>query len=191
MSEQQEFAAENARIRDDPRLLRDFVNTLERQTGDEALTSPEALADWFADRGLVPRGTALRRGDLDIAIALREGLRAQMLEHAGHPSDDDAAQALDAAAALVPLRVGFAGGRYRLVAVRDEPAQAAFAALFDALRRTRESGEWERLKACSRDSCRWAYFDSSRNRSKRWCTMAGCGNYIKMRRARGGEPALG
>ena len=191
MSEQEEFAAENARIRDDPRLLRDFVNTLERQTGDETLTSPEALADWFVDRGLAPRGTALRPGDLDIAIALREGLRAQMLEHAGHPPDDDAAQALDAAAALVPVRIGFAGGRYRLVAVRDEPAQAAFAALFDALRRTRESGEWERLKACSRDSCRWAYFDSSRNRSKRWCTMAGCGNHIKMRRARGGEPALG
>ena len=43
--------------------------------------------------------------------------------------------------------------------------------------------EWTRLKVCARDSCRWAFYDTSRNRSGRWCSMAGCGNIVKMRRA--------
>ena len=42
---------------------------------------------------------------------------------------------------------------------------------------------WERLKACSRDTCRWAFYDGSRNHSARWCSMSGCGNIVKMRRA--------
>ncbi|MFI2651942.1 CGNR zinc finger domain-containing protein [Micromonospora fulviviridis] len=36
---------------------------------------------------------------------------------------------------------------------------------------------------CDRDTCRWAYYDASRNQARRWCSMAGCGNHVKMRRA--------
>ncbi|WP_198671650.1 CGNR zinc finger domain-containing protein [Desertihabitans aurantiacus] len=38
---------------------------------------------------------------------------------------------------------------------------------------------------CARDSCRWAFDDASRNQVRRWCSMAGCGNHIKMQRRRG------
>jgi predicted RNA-binding Zn ribbon-like protein len=36
---------------------------------------------------------------------------------------------------------------------------------------------------CDRDTCRWAFYDASRNQARRWCSMAGCGNHIKMHRA--------
>ena len=42
-------------------------------------------------------------------------------------------------------------------------------------------GTWARLKACSADSCRWAFYDFSRNHSRTWCTMAECGNRAKAR----------
>jgi predicted RNA-binding Zn ribbon-like protein len=51
------------------------------------------------------------------------------------------------------------------------------------------NGTWPRLKACP--DCRWAFYDNTRNGSKRWCLMAaagpgsrGCGNIAKVRRHR-------
>ena len=42
-------------------------------------------------------------------------------------------------------------------------------------------GSWERLKACPREECEWAFFDRSKNRSGRWCRMEECGNLAKAR----------
>src|SRR5207247_796842 len=44
--------------------------------------------------------------------------------------------------------------------------------------------DWSRLKLCGSHTCRWAFFDRSRNHSSRWCTMAACGNRAKARRFR-------
>jgi predicted RNA-binding Zn ribbon-like protein len=44
--------------------------------------------------------------------------------------------------------------------------------------------DWGRLKLCGSSTCRWAFFDRSRNHSSRWCTMASCGNRQKARRFR-------
>jgi predicted RNA-binding Zn ribbon-like protein len=40
----------------------------------------------------------------------------------------------------------------------------------------------ERIKQCEGDPCGWLFFDTSRNRSRRWCSMADCGNRAKARR---------
>src|ERR671914_23048 len=44
-----------------------------------------------------------------------------------------------------------------------------------------EEGTWRRLKACANGGCAWAFYDRSRNRSSRWCSMAICGNRTKTR----------
>ncbi|WP_129667789.1 CGNR zinc finger domain-containing protein [Phytoactinopolyspora endophytica] len=48
------------------------------------------------------------------------------------------------------------------------------------------SGQWSRLKACP--DCRWAFYDHTRNGSKRWCLMTAggpdgrsCGSIAKVR----------
>lgn len=46
------------------------------------------------------------------------------------------------------------------------------------------SGELERVKVCDAHDCGWFFVDVSRNRSRRWCDMAGCGNRVKARRYR-------
>ncbi len=46
------------------------------------------------------------------------------------------------------------------------------------------SGELERVKVCDAHDCGWFFVDVSRNRSRRWCDMAGCGNRYKARRYR-------
>jgi len=42
-------------------------------------------------------------------------------------------------------------------------------------------GTWPRLKVCRSETCRWAFYDSSKNRSGAWCTMAVCGSRVKAR----------
>lgn len=44
--------------------------------------------------------------------------------------------------------------------------------------------EVERLKLCDAHDCGWLFIDASRNRSRRWCDMADCGNRAKARRFR-------
>ena len=41
-----------------------------------------------------------------------------------------------------------------------------------------------RLHACGGQDCGWLFEDSSRNRSRQWCTMQDCGNLSKVRRFR-------
>ena len=41
-----------------------------------------------------------------------------------------------------------------------------------------------RLHQCGGDTCGWLFLDTSRNRSRQWCTMQDCGNVAKVRRFR-------
>ncbi len=50
--------------------------------------------------------------------------------------------------------------------------------------RAQGSGEWARLKACANPDCQWIYYDGSRNRSGRWCSMNECGEVMKSRAPR-------
>jgi predicted RNA-binding Zn ribbon-like protein len=165
------------------KLVRDFINTFEPQIGEESLTGPDRLRDWLAGRQLLPTGTRLGPSDLATAVAIREGLRAVLLGHAGHTADPAAVGALDRALAEVPVRAAFDDGQLRLVPMRGSAFDGAMTALLDAIRQCGQDGTWPRLKVCDRDTCRWAFYDASRNQARRWCSMAGCGNHIKMHRA--------
>jgi predicted RNA-binding Zn ribbon-like protein len=45
-------------------------------------------------------------------------------------------------------------------------------------------GDQRRLKVCANDTCRWAFYDESRNRIRVWCDSTRCGNVMKVRRFR-------
>jgi predicted RNA-binding Zn ribbon-like protein len=165
------------------RLIRDFVNTYEPQVDGESLPSSDALRDWLVEQQLVPAGTVVSDGDLATTLVVREGLRHVLLGHAGHEPDPNRIDALRAALADLPVRLDFDVDGYRLVSIRTDPAGQALAQLLDAVRQTTQDGTWPRLKVCARDTCRWAFYDASRNQVRRWCSMAGCGNYVKMKRA--------
>ena len=72
-------------------------------------------------------------------------------------------------ARLEPEAAGAVGAIGRLVATLYSAVQAE---------------DWERLKLCDSDPCRWAFYDRSKNQSSRWCKMASCGNREKARRFR-------
>jgi predicted RNA-binding Zn ribbon-like protein len=39
-----------------------------------------------------------------------------------------------------------------------------------------------RVRECASETCTWLFLDDSRNRRRRWCDMASCGNRAKARR---------
>jgi hypothetical protein len=42
----------------------------------------------------------------------------------------------------------------------------------------------DRVSVCANPACRLVFVDDSRNRSRRWCDNAGCGNRVRVRRYR-------
>lgn len=157
-------------------LVRQFINTREVNPEREDLTDVAALRRWLIDNGLIGRGDRLRDGDLERAITVREALRSVL---AADEPDARAVRALNSAAAVASLRVGFgADGTPEL-----EPVNAgldkALAKLFAAIECAGDA--WSRLKICAADDCEWAFYDHTRNRSGAWCSMESCGNRAKVR----------
>ena len=44
--------------------------------------------------------------------------------------------------------------------------------------------DMSRLKTCANDDCGWAFYDQSKNKTRRWCDDKVCGNIMKVRRFR-------
>jgi predicted RNA-binding Zn ribbon-like protein len=157
-------------------------------------------ADGHGASGHEAGGPASRGGlvvgpaDLRRAIDFREALRALLLANNDGEAPGPAAVAVlnriaeraklvthfdeRGTAALEPVSGGVDGALGRLLAI-----------VHDAM----ETGDWRRLKACRNDTCLWAFYDTSKNRSRHWCSMDSCGSQVKARtyrqRKKVGPPA--
>jgi predicted RNA-binding Zn ribbon-like protein len=160
-------------------LVQRFVNTVDLESGEDELTSPEALRDWFAERGLMEGSEKVGPADLRRAIDVREGLRAVLLQNNGLPLDSERVERLDRAVRRAGVRVRFTPGKDPELVSDAEGVDGAIARLMAIVAAAVEHGRWERLKACPREECEWAFYDKSKNRSGRWCTMESCGNIEK------------
>jgi predicted RNA-binding Zn ribbon-like protein len=171
-------------------LLQDFVNTNDVEGGEDALGSPELLRDWLAERGLMDRSDGVPDAAWRRAIDVREGLRVLGRANNGEPLDRERLAAMNRAAAEIPVVVGVDAGDWRL-----RPAEAGVdgfvGGILSTLARAMADGSWSRVKSCRNDTCRWLFYDHSRNRSGTWCTMAICGSRMKSRAYRSRQRAAG
>ncbi|GLW62744.1 hypothetical protein Arub01_09880 [Actinomadura rubrobrunea] len=163
-------------------LLRDFVNTLDVERGVDHIAAPDDLARWLEAQGLPPGGGRLHATEQDVATAavLREGLRAAMLAHHSPAARPQSPPELEEALARLPLRISLAEGRPVLVPLGSGVA-AGLAGVAAAVAASAADGTWPRLKVCQDDTCLWAFLDTSKNRSRAWCSMRVCGNRTKTR----------
>ena len=169
-------------IPDNLELVRSFVNTIEMEpTGDiEELVSPDALVAWMESAG-IPLGEALGERDLHAAIEFREALRALLVANSGGRVDEDAITVLRDAADEGLIRVQVDGDGRAVPQPAAPGVRALYARLLAAIADAQAAGTWERMKACASDTCQWAFYDSSKNRSRTWCSMEVCGNRAKTR----------
>jgi predicted RNA-binding Zn ribbon-like protein len=166
------------------RLVQLFVNTTtiyETREPEEELVSPEALRAWLLGHDLLDASAEVSEADLARALDLREGLRAVLFAHNGGLLERASVERLDRAARRAGVRVGFGPSGEPELVPEGSGVDAALGRLLAIVAAASEQGTWQRLKACSRECCLWAFYDHSRNRSGRWCSMESCGNVEKAR----------
>jgi predicted RNA-binding Zn ribbon-like protein len=164
-------------------LLIAFVNTREIEEGTDEIGDPERLRDWVEEQ----TGEYLPAPDEEAhtrVLALREALRAFLRTNNGGEADDRRLAPLHEAAERSRYRTTLdADGRLTLVPARAD-LSGFEARLLLAIECLQAQGAWPRLKACTDEGCQWAFFDTTRNRSRTWCSMDECGNKEKTRRYR-------
>ncbi|MFF3642227.1 CGNR zinc finger domain-containing protein [Streptomyces sp. NPDC002564] len=165
-------------------LATSFTGTLSERQGEpvERIPVPRRLADWLAVNGLAV--ASCTEAELDRARELREAIHAAataaaLQEDLPAPAvrviNDHSARGR-AVAVLTSegereWRLGRASGVADALGVIAADAIAVVAGERDG-----------RLALCASPTCRAAFFDTSRSRTRRWCEMNTCGNREKKAR---------
>ncbi len=171
------------RLREKPiELLRDYSELVRWARSVDALepTEARALRAWAEEH---PRAAARVLAE---AIEVREAIAAiagALMKGRTLPSAPLARldQACHAAHEHRALRPGGTGARWVWRDPSPDPHRPVWAAALDA-ERILTSADAARVRQCGDAECGWFFLDTSRNKSRRWCSMEACGNRNKARR---------
>lgn len=145
-------------------LIVRFINTLDVEAGSDVLDTLDDWQAWLSAQDLNEGFGHQSSLDLDQARQLRDDLRA--------------------------MACGERGARVRQVGIQvslthdggvELGAQTAVGLIAAAAAKAAIEKRLDRVKICPADDCRWAFYDTSRNRSRQWCSMEVCGNRAKAR----------
>ncbi len=190
----------------------DFVNTLDWRNTDapiERLNSYADLVAWLCEADTLPPPLAQRMlaaATADVAGATAALTRARTLREAIHRvfaavARGDALAAPDLAPVSAAVSEALAHARLApttqgsVVWVWPEDDAPLERALWPVARSAEAlliSERLDRVRECEGAGCGWLFLDTSKNRSRRWCSMESCGNRAKARRhyarARAAQP---
>jgi predicted RNA-binding Zn ribbon-like protein len=162
-------------------LVQAFVNTKDIEDRQDQVGTPEQLRGWLLRHDLIAADAVVTDDGLGRSLEVREALRALLFANNGEPLDPLAIETLNRHARNAPVVVDLGGdGSAELQPIASGVEEALGRMLAVAYTAMRE-GTWQRLKACRRDRCQWAFYDTSKNRSGAWCSMQVCGNRTKVR----------
>ncbi len=184
------------------RLWLDFVNSDDEHRGRrvEHLTDFATWTHWLADAGVLDaeRAAQLERRALEQPMGAQAALvDARRVRNALRTLAERGAtqeRARDGALAEINRVLGRSAGTRSV-----EAGPAGFArsfraggdvfgglllAIVESAAEALVAGEIARVKRCQGQGCARVYLDLTRNRSRRWCAMADCGNRAKAARHR-------
>ncbi|MET9892146.1 CGNR zinc finger domain-containing protein [Streptomyces sp. NPDC006465] len=176
----------------------DLLNTRWNHEGvvRDLLTDTEGLAVWLAGNGLdFPADGTVLRHTLEARDTLRaviDAPRGPGDGQGGTGSDADPADAGPRLPAQAAARVDalLAHGRVRLTLTARGPGETpefddpSWGPAWLAARNYLELLDTapDRIRRCAHAACILHFFDTSRNGTRRWCSMAACGNRAKASR---------
>lgn len=177
-------------------LCLDFVNT-ETWRGDparnyERLTGYGELLHWAGHAGILDqdearrldREAAARPDDAAAVLVTALALRTALGQLFTAPAAAADLAVLNGLLARAPMRTGLvlaSAGFSWVMTATDALEQPLWPVAWDAADLL-VSGRAGRVGACADPACAWLFLDTSRNRSRRWCSMEECGNRHKARR---------
>jgi predicted RNA-binding Zn ribbon-like protein len=161
-------------------LVRQFVNTRDFWKGIDWIDSPERLAAWLVEQGLVARPVGLTTGEVRRIQAFREALRAMLRAHLGRVEPPEAAATFNETASSLSLRAHATEAGIELRSA-DEGVEFGLGSIVAAIAEAQLEGTWPRLKACANDDCRTGMYDRTKNRTRIWCNASTCGARMRAR----------
>ncbi|MBU1228187.1 MAG: CGNR zinc finger domain-containing protein [Actinobacteria bacterium] len=160
-------------------MLRQFVNTRDIEAGTDAFVDEVACSHWLNEHGLLDREDPVGPDDLARVHLVRETIRGALLaNHDGAEVPADLRDVLNEGIRDARLNVMISADGWTM---RPETTGVARALgeLLAAMLKAMAEGTWERLKVCGNEDCRWAFYDRSPGRARKWCSMGLCGNRAK------------
>lgn len=162
-------------------LVRLFENTIELPDGPDQLGLSEDAAAWCVRHGLPPvRG----RGAAERLRQFREALREVLFANNGEADAAAAWEGLRPFADDARLGVTVDAGQGLGLSGRGSNEEIVMGSMLALVHDAIVAGTWLRLRACRKSTCRFAYYDHTKNGSRAWCSMATCGNQAKAQRRR-------
>ncbi len=162
-----------------------LANTYSFEDDEELLIDSASSERWLRDADLVDSRASVSESDQVELLELRETVRALLESNLSGQVTTRVSDRLDRIAAK--HRVRFATDEDGTISLDLTPAATVgdlVAQLIGIIFEAQQKDQWRRLKICASDECRWAFYDSSRNRGGSWCRMEVCGNKINNRRYR-------
>lgn len=161
-------------------LVREFINTAELDHDLDRFSDTAGLKSWLVEKRLISPQVTIDSADLERAVEFRESLRDLLSGHTVGEVGSAATQRFDAVIAGIPMRLRVDDIGWVRVNAAGTGFDGALGELLAVTHRSMDDESWQRMKACGDSTCRWAFFDHSKNRSGRWCDMSTCGNRNKV-----------
>jgi predicted RNA-binding Zn ribbon-like protein len=182
-------------------LALDFANTSSGRgwpTHEDHLRGAGDVVDWARNAKVIkPEDARWLHGAIEAdprlaaqllrrARALREDIYATGFElAAGRPAPQAHIDAITQAhaACLADARLTLVDGRYIWSwTVAKSPVAAVLGPVSLSALTTLAQADLSRVKQCQGEKCGWLFFDTTKNKSRRWCEMEVCGNRAKQKR---------
>lgn len=165
----------------DLELLQRFLNLHDHDASGVELDPPPAMVHGFLlQRGLLTPDVPFGEAEHGTALALRRALR-NLIARGGEGLAPEDAEVLDRLGIEAGLHPHFHAGRVPTLEPRGESVAAALGRIVAIAFLASFDGSFEHLKLCADPTCRAVFYDRSRNRSGKWCSMEVCGNRAKVR----------
>jgi predicted RNA-binding Zn ribbon-like protein len=159
-------------------LVQRFINSNEMPDGvDELRTAPLAVR-WLRD--VTGADLTVSERDLERLVATREALRDLIEARTGENVDPAVSVRLQKLLGRIPLRP-ILSAQGATLAVDCLGIDSFLGMISTAIVEATLMGTWERFKVCRCDTCRWAFYDHSKNGRGCWCSMRVCGSREKAR----------
>lgn len=166
-------------------LALDFINS-EYGTGDarhDCFDNDQSVIDWLETTGLVPDGTVAPPELLEEARKLRDAARA-VVQAAMKSSEADLTvinRMLERGRPETRLKWDRDAQRYRVDVCSDTDSPAGLLwPVADALSTLVTNDKFKYVRQCEAHDCILLFHDLSKSHRRRWCSMATCGNRMKV-----------
>ena len=151
-----------------------FLNTWSEELAIEDFDTPEATEEWLRAASLWTGAKRLTLQDRRRISGFRHLLRQAVLH-------SDQITQLNKSQSTLLFKMEFDRQGTPQLLPTGRGCDMVLERLMSIIYNSMVDGTWSRFKCCALESCGWAYYDSNRSRTRRWCSMRTCGSRHKAR----------